>query len=111
MSTAANPIAVVEPKTTASPTPSLLTTRTRDLLCVVAVYVVITMVCPRPSSIDPASWRQFGVFVATLAGLILQPLPAAAVVFVGIIAAVVLGGLGIDRALSGFGEPSEWLLL
>ena len=67
--------------------------------------------CPRPSAIDPASWRQFGVFTATLAGLILQPLPAAAVVFIGVVASMVLGGLAVDRALSGFGEPSEWLLL
>jgi DASS family divalent anion:Na+ symporter len=32
-------------------------------------------------------------------------------VLIGVSAAVVLGGLGVDRALSGFGEPSEWLLL
>jgi DASS family divalent anion:Na+ symporter len=110
MSTAANQIAVVESKT-ASASLKPLSARTRDLMCVVAVYLAITLLWPRPASVDAASWRRFGVFVATLAGLILQPLPAAAVVFVGIIAAVVLGGLGIDRALSGFGEPSEWLLL
>lgn len=75
------------------------------------MYVAIVWLCPRPSAIDPASWRQFGVFTATLAGLILQPLPAAAVVFIGVVASMVLGGLAVDRALSGFGEPSEWLLL
>ena len=32
-------------------------------------------------------------------------------VLIGVIAAIVVGGLGVDRALSGFGEPSEWLLL
>jgi DASS family divalent anion:Na+ symporter len=110
MSTAANQIVVVGSETT-SGSVKRLSTRTRGLLCIVAVYVAVALLSPRPSSIDPASWRQFGVFVATLAGLILQPLPAAAVVFIGIIAAVVLGGLGVDRALSGFGEPSEWLLL
>jgi len=33
--------------------------------------------------------------------LILQPLPAAAVVFIGVVASVVLGELAVDRALSG----------
>jgi len=85
--------------------------RTRGLMCIAAVYVFVALICPRPLSVSAAGWRQFGVFVATLAGLILQPLPAAAVVLVGVVAAVVIGGLGVDRALSGFGEPSEWLLL
>jgi divalent anion:Na+ symporter, DASS family len=110
MSPAADQIAVVGPKTT-SWSLNRLTARTRGVLCVVAVYVAVALVCPAPPSVDAAGWRQFGVFVATLAGLILQPLPSAAVVFIGIIAAIVLGGLGVDRALSGFGEPSEWLLL
>jgi DASS family divalent anion:Na+ symporter len=88
-----------------------LSTRARSLLFISAVYVAIVWLCPRPSAIDPASWRQVGVFTATLAGLVLQPLPAAAVVFIGVVASIVLGGLAVDRALSGYGEPSEWLLL
>lgn len=110
MSIAVDRIAVVEPSTTGWSL-KRLSPRTRGLVCVVAVYAAVALLCPRPSSVDATSWRQFGVFVATLAGLILQPLPAAAVVLIGVIAAVVLGGLGVDRALSGFGEPSEWLLL
>jgi DASS family divalent anion:Na+ symporter len=85
--------------------------RTQGLLWIVAVYAAVALAWPRPASVDAGSWRQFGIFVATLAGLILQPLPAAAVVLIGVIAAVVVGGLGLDRALAGFSEPSEWLLL
>ena len=110
MSSAADQITVVE--SGAAPWSTLgRSARTRGLICIAAVYVVIALIVPRPHSVSPAGWRQFGVFVATLAGLILQPLPAAAVVLVGVVAAVVIGGLGVDRALSGFGEPSEWLLL
>ena len=109
MSTSTTQVHVVEPKIEAY-RPIRLSARARRFLFVAAVYVAVWM-CPRPSSIDPASWRQFGVFTATLAGLILQPLPAAAMVFIGVVASIVLGGLAVDRALSGFGEPSEWLLL
>jgi len=110
MSTTAEQIAVVEPRIEGWG-PARISARTRGLLFVATVYVVVAWLCPRPSSVDAAGWRQFGVFIATLAGLILQPLPAAAMVFIGVIASIVLGGLAVDRALSGFGEPSEWLLL
>jgi divalent anion:Na+ symporter, DASS family len=110
MSTAATQIAVAESKLEGS-RPIQLTTRARNLLIIAAVYLAIVWLLPRPAAIEPASWRQFGVFTATLAGLILQPLPAAAMVFIGVILSVVLAGLPIDRALAGFGEPSEWLLL
>jgi len=110
MPTATDQIRIVEPRATVwsvrRPSP-----RMQGLLWVVGVYLVVALAWPRPASIDAANWRQFAVFVATLAGLILQPLPAAAVVLVGVVAAVVIGGLGVDRALAGFSEPSEWLLL
>jgi hypothetical protein len=109
MSTPADRIAFVESSNNAGRWPQL-SARTRSLVCIVAVYAAVVL-CPRAPSVTAAGWRQFGVFVATLAGLILQPLPAAAMVLIGVIAAIVVGGLGVDRALSGFGEPSEWLLL
>jgi DASS family divalent anion:Na+ symporter len=109
MSTTAAQISVAESKIERWG-PIQVSIRARSLLLIASVYFAVWL-CPRPAAIDPASWRQFGVFAATLAGLILQPLPAAAVVFVGLIASVMLGGLAVDRALSGFGEPSEWLLL
>lgn len=110
MSLTADQVAVVESEIEGRG-PIQISRRAGSLLVVAAVYVAIVWLCPRPSSVDAASWRQFGVFTATLAGLILQPVPAAAVVFIGLIASIVLGGLAVDRALSGFGEPSEWLLL
>jgi divalent anion:Na+ symporter, DASS family len=109
MSTPADRIAFVESSNNAGRWQQL-SARTRSLLCIVAVYTAV-MLCPPAPSVTAAGWRQFGVFVATLAGLILQPLPAAAMVLIGVIAAIVVGGLGVDRALAGFGEPSEWLLL
>jgi divalent anion:Na+ symporter, DASS family len=104
---AAEHIAVADTRTDSG---RAISARTRGLLVVAAVYLAV-WACPRPSSVDAASWRQFGVFVATLAGLILQPLPAAAMVFVGLMGSVILGGRTIERTLAGFGEASEWLLL
>src|SRR5262245_2307493 len=107
MTTAAERFAVADTRTDAA---SGISARTRGLLAIAAVYLLI-WACPHPSSVDAAGWRQFAVFVATLAGLILQPLPAAAMVFVGLMGSVILGGRTIERTLAGFGEASEWLLL
>ena len=56
-------------------------------------------------------WRLFAVFLATILALMLHPLPGGAVVLLGIIAVVVVGALPLDVALSGYSDPSVWLVL
>lgn len=66
---------------------------------------------PRPVSIKPEGWRLFAIFIATVAGLILQPLPGGALVLMGVTLASVWGGLTIQHALSGYGDPTVWLVM
>jgi DASS family divalent anion:Na+ symporter len=51
------------------------------------------------------------IFVATILGLILKPLPMGAVAFVGIGATAVTGTLSITESLSGFGNSVIWLIV
>lgn len=51
------------------------------------------------------------VFLATVAGLMLQPLPGAAMVMAGLTLFVMVGGLPMTAALTGFSSPSVWLVL
>ena len=76
-----------------------------------AGYVLLAYVLPRPAAIQPASWHVFAVFVLTIVGMILQPLPPAAVVLIGMTMFVVLGGVPLEEALSGFAQPPVWMLL
>ena len=52
-----------------------------------------------------------GVFFATITGLMLQPMPGAQVVVLGATMLVVVGGVSIERALSGYASPSVWMVL
>ncbi len=81
------------------------------LLALVGIYVAIAHVLPAPEGIEAQDWRRVGVFFATIAGLMLQPMPGSQVVLVGITGMVVLGGLPMDRALSGYSASSVWMVL
>jgi len=51
------------------------------------------------------------IFVATISGLILKPLPTGAVAFIGIGATAATGTLSVAESLSGFGNRVIWLIV
>jgi DASS family divalent anion:Na+ symporter len=85
--------------------------RAVGLIVLVLIYVAVAHVAPRPASVTPAGWRITGIFLATIAGLMLQPLPGAVVVLVGLMMFALVGRLPMGEALSGFAAPSVWLVL
>lgn len=84
--------------------------RARGLLILVAVYLLIVYVLPRPVEVKPDGWRLTGIFAAMVAGLMLQPMPVGALVLSAITCSTLFGGLTIQQALSGFGDPTVWLV-
>jgi len=81
------------------------------MLALVVIYVLLAHVLPRPASVQPAGWRITGIFLSTIAGLMLRPLPGAVIVLLGLTALVLVGGLPMTQALGGFASPSVWLVL
>ena len=81
------------------------------LLALVAIYFVIAHLLPAPDGVSAENWRRVGVFFATIAGLMLQPMPGSQVVLVGIVAMLTVGALPMDRALSGYSASSVWMVL
>ena len=79
------------------------------LIPVVLAGVVIWLL-PVPTGVDPKAWHLFAIFVATILGLILQPLPMGAVVICGVIATALTGTLSIGDALNGFSNATVWLI-
>ena len=80
-----------------------------------AVGALIALL-PAPAGLSPAAWRYFALFSAVIAGIIVEPIPAAAVGLVGL---VVAGSLRMVRespadstawALSGFSNGTVWLV-
>src|SRR5262249_4866713 len=83
----------------------------RGMAILVAVYCVIVYVIPRPDAVKPAGWRLTGIFLATIAGSIIEPLPAGALVLMAVTLAGMFGGLTMAQALGGYADPSVWLVM
>jgi divalent anion:Na+ symporter, DASS family len=66
---------------------------------------------PTPAGITAQSWGLLAIFVSTVAGLMIQPLPGGAMVLLGVSAAAVSGVLTPQQALAGYGDPIVWLVL
>ena len=66
---------------------------------------------PVPDGITPQAWRLLAIFVATIIGSILRPVPSGAMVLLGVTAVALLGALPVDQALKGYADPIVWLVL
>ncbi|HEY6189672.1 MAG TPA: DASS family sodium-coupled anion symporter [Pyrinomonadaceae bacterium] len=66
---------------------------------------------PVPAGITPQSWRLLAIFVATIIGCILRPVPGGAMVLIGITALALSGALSVNEALRGYSDPIVWLVL
>lgn len=83
----------------------------RGLLFLALLYLSVVYLIPRPPAVTEAGWRLFGLFTATVAGLILQPVAGGALVLMAVTLSTVLGGLPVARALSGFSDATVWLVM
>ncbi|MGD8360802.1 MAG: anion permease [Gemmatimonadota bacterium] len=72
---------------------------------------IVLWFLPNPSGVDPAGTHLLAIFVATIVGIILKPLPMGAVAMVGICATALTHTLTINEALSGFGNRVIWLIV
>ena len=66
---------------------------------------------PPPEGITYRSWQLFAIFVATITGSIVRPLPAGAVVLLGVATIALTGVLPVAEALGGYSDPIVWLVL
>ena len=69
------------------------------------------LLIPRPEGVEPASWRLLAIFAATITGSIVQPIPGAAIVLLGVTALALFKVLSIGDALAGYADPVVWLVL
>jgi len=76
----------------------------------------ILLLIPAPTGLSTTAWHYFALFASVIAGLIAEPLPGAAVGFVGVTVAAALllvgktPGEATKWALSGFSNDAVWLI-
>ncbi len=82
-----------------------------------ARWAIVLFVCigiwliPPPAGITPKSWHLLAIFVATITGSIVRPVPGGAMVLIGVAALALTGTLPIEQALAGYADPIVWLVL
>ena len=88
-----------------------LSRRNVTLAALFLLYIFIVYVIPRPEAVKPEGWRLFGLFAATVAGLITQPIPGGALVMIAVTLTPVIAGLSVAQSLSGFADSTVWLVM
>lgn len=94
------------PETASIPLKSRLIRWAIVLLALIGVLLI-----PVPVGITKQSWQLLAIFVATIVGSIVRPIPGGAMVLLGVAAIALTGTLPIDKALGGYGDPIVWLVL
>lgn len=77
---------------------------------VLSIGCIIWLI-PPIGGISVKAWHLLAIFVATILGFILQPLPIGGIAFLAITLSVVTQTLKIGEALSGFSNSTIWLIV
>lgn len=66
---------------------------------------------PHPESISLQGWHVFAIFLSTITGIILKPLPMGAVAITSLAITAFTDTLTIDQVLGGYQEKLIWLIV
>ncbi|CUU72221.1 anion transporter [Campylobacter hyointestinalis subsp. hyointestinalis] len=79
-------------------------------LVVIAIGVFVWFL-PHPDAVSAQAWHLFAIVLATILGLIFQPLPIGAVAFFGVTVAILTNVMKPSEALSGYASTTIWLIV
>ncbi len=78
---------------------------------VVLAAGLLILLLPRPEGVSEQGWRLLAIFVATVVGLIAQPLPMGAITLLAITLAGLTKTVTAEMAFSAFANPTIWLIV
>ncbi|KAJ6816005.1 putative dicarboxylate transporter 2.1, chloroplastic [Iris pallida] len=81
------------------------------LLISVAIGLAVKFLVPKPLEIAPQAWNLLSIFLSTIAGLVLSPLPVGAWAFLGLTASVLTRTLSFPAAFGAFTNEVIWLIV
>ncbi|CAM6116585.1 unnamed protein product [Calypogeia fissa] len=77
----------------------------------VAVGLIVRFLVPKPVAVTDRAWQLFAIFLSTIAGLVLAPLPVGAWAFVGLTVTVLTKTLSFSAAFGAFTSEVLWLIV
>lgn len=76
-----------------------------------AIGIIVRFLVPKPVEVTPQAWQLLSIFLSTIAGLVLSPLPVGAWAFLGLTTAVITRTLSFSAAFSAFTNEVIWLIV
>ncbi|CAL9045256.1 dicarboxylate transporter 2.1, chloroplastic [Musa acuminata AAA Group] len=105
-------IAASNPESTPAPSPQPAQgAKPVPLAISLAVGLAVRFVVPRPVEVTPQAWQLLAIFLSTIAGLVLSPLPVGAWAFIGLTASVITKTLTFSAAFGAFTNEVIWLIV
>ncbi|KAK1314842.1 hypothetical protein QJS10_CPA06g02001 [Acorus calamus] len=93
------------------PPPPLKGAKLIPLLISCAIGLIVRFVVPKPPEVTAQAWQLLSIFLSTIGGLVLSPLPVGAWAFLGLTSAVVTRTLPFATAFSAFTNEVIWLIV
>ncbi|VAI18565.1 unnamed protein product [Triticum turgidum subsp. durum] len=81
------------------------------LIVSLAAGLAVRFLAPRPAEVTLQAWQLLSIFLSTIAGLVLGPLPVGAWAFLGLTTAVATRTLPFETAFSAFTNEVIWLIV
>ncbi|MFS7979239.1 putative solute carrier family 13 [Helianthus anomalus] len=76
-----------------------------------AIGLTLRFIIPKPIELTDQAWQLLSIFISTITGLILSPLPVGAWAFLGLTTTIFTNTLSFTTAFSGFTNEVIWLIV
>ncbi|XP_002988946.2 dicarboxylate transporter 2.1, chloroplastic [Selaginella moellendorffii] len=77
----------------------------------VSVGLILRFLVPKPAAVSAQAWQLLSIFLSTITGLVLSPLPVGAWAFIGLTTTVLTRTLSFASAFSAFTNDVIWLIV
>ncbi|XP_022985012.1 dicarboxylate transporter 2.1, chloroplastic-like [Cucurbita maxima] len=77
----------------------------------IAIGLIVRFAVPKPVEVSAQAWQLLSIFLSTIAGLVLSPLPVGAWAFLGLTMTVVTKTLTFTSAFNAFTSEVIWLIV
>ncbi|KAI8554834.1 hypothetical protein RHMOL_Rhmol05G0127500 [Rhododendron molle] len=81
------------------------------LILSLSVGLALRFLIPKPPELSPQAWQLLAIFLSTVSGLVLSPLPVGAWAFLGLTASILTRTLTFTAAFSAFTNEVIWLIV
>jgi len=80
-------------------------------LVLLVLFILMWFVLPVPNGVTTQGWHLFIIFILTILGLIIKPLPMGAMAFTAVTVVILTKTLTLKMTLSSFSSSIVWLII